>query len=225
MTIQKIDEHDVLVPTVSQRPSAVLRMIGRGLVEGAGWSLTVGAGAGAGWWAVRHVPAWCGDFSRTTAGLAAGLGFATMTFAGIEAVHDARRRATRARATALTSAAAAAAASLAEARPCIIEAACASAAADASFAWAMGAKGVVMKRPELWLGREDGTATWVLAPGYQLRYRPADREPGAHVYGRFGLFTLETAQQSTVVTGPVHLLELLDASSAGPAGPDLTSAE
>ncbi|WP_331744624.1 hypothetical protein OG762_50440 (plasmid) [Streptomyces sp. NBC_01136] len=66
-------------------------------------------------------------------------------------------------------------------------------------------------RDALWHGYEDGTATYYLAPGQYLRYQPEHSDLGTTLSaGWTEQYTLETDNGTTVVTGPAHLLRLLD---------------
>jgi hypothetical protein len=73
---------------------------------------------------------------------------------------------------------------------------------------------------DLWHGYEDGTATYYLAPGLYLRFQPDHRELGTkQSVGWTQQYTLESSESTTVLTGPAHLLELLDSLQAT-ADPD-----
>ncbi|MFY4721446.1 hypothetical protein [Streptomyces sp. LaBMicrA B280] len=65
---------------------------------------------------------------------------------------------------------------------------------------------------DLWHGYEDGTATCYLAPGLYLRYQPDHHDLGTkRSVGWRQQYTLETGEGTTILSGPAHLVELLDA--------------
>lgn len=152
-----------------------------------------------------------GPASRLAAGVAAGLAAAVITDSLLNTATSSWRS------TLNGSTPQAPAATFEQARPRIAAQAAADAAHKAKSRWYWSD----LRNPDpsdaLWHGYEDGTATCYLAPGLYLRYQPDDRDLGTKLsVGWTQQYSLETGEGTTVLTGPAHLLELLDSRHTMP---------
>ncbi|MDQ0904155.1 hypothetical protein QFZ22_000140 [Streptomyces canus] len=146
-----------------------------------------------------------GSASRLAAGVAAGLAAAVITDSLLNTATSSWRSVLNG------SASGAPAATFDQARPRIAAQAAADAAHKAKSRWYWSDLRSPAASDALWHGYEDGTATYYLAPGLYLRYQPDHRDLGIkRSVGWTEQYSLETGEGTTVLTGPAHLLELLD---------------
>lgn len=145
-----------------------------------------------------------GPTSRLAAGVAAGLAAAVITDSLLGAATGSWRR------TLNGTAPEAPAASLNQVRPRVAAQAAADAAFKAGTHWYWSTTRSPV-RDDLWHGYEDGTAIYYLAPGLYMRYQPSHQDLGTkRSVGWTQQYTLESGEGTTVLSGPAHLLELLD---------------
>ncbi|MFM9681666.1 hypothetical protein [Streptomyces brasiliscabiei] len=146
-----------------------------------------------------------GPASRLAAGVAAGLAAAVITDSLLNTATSSWRS------TLNGSSPQAPAATFDQARPRIAAQAAADAAHKAKSRWYWSDLRNPAPSDALWHGYEDGTATYYLAPGLYLRYQPDHLDLGTkRSVGWTEQYSLETGEGTTVLTGPAHLLELLD---------------
>ncbi|WP_331757290.1 hypothetical protein OG422_31450 (plasmid) [Streptomyces sp. NBC_01525] len=156
-----------------------------------------------------------GPISRLAAGVAAGVAAAALTDSLLATATGPVRRALR------DTEPAAPAASRDEARPRVAAQAATDVAYKAKSRWYWSDLRNPAATDDLWQGYEDGTATYYLAPGLYLRFQPHHDDLGTkHSVGWTEQYTLESGEGTTVLSGPAHLLELLD--SLDMADPDTT---
>ncbi|WP_331736876.1 hypothetical protein OG426_55560 (plasmid) [Streptomyces canus] len=152
-----------------------------------------------------------GPASRLAAGVAAGLAAAVITDSLLNPATSSWRNALNG------SAPHAPAATFDQARPRIAAQVAADAAHKAKARWYWNDRRNPIPSDALWHGYEDGTATYYLTPGLYLRYQPDYRDLGIkRSLGWTEQYSLETGEGTTVLTGPAHLLELLDSRHSMP---------
>lgn len=152
-----------------------------------------------------------GPTSRLVAGVAAGLAAAIVTDSVLNTATGTWRS------TLNDAAPEAPAASYDQARPRIAAQAATDAARKAKSRWYWSDLRNPAGSDALWHGYEDGTATYYLAPGQYLRYQPDHSDLGTKLsLGWTEQYTLETGDGTTVLTGPAHLLQLLDSRHTMP---------
>ncbi|MFM9812795.1 hypothetical protein ACKI16_30305 [Streptomyces scabiei] len=145
-----------------------------------------------------------GPASRLAAGVAAGLAAAVITDSLLNTATSSWR-------STLNGIAHSPATSFDQARPRIAAQAAADAAHKAKSRWYWSDWRNPAPSDALWHGYEDGTATYYLAPGLYLRYQPDHGDLGIQrSAGWTEQYSLETGEGTIVLTGPAHLLELLD---------------
>jgi hypothetical protein len=151
-----------------------------------------------------------GPASRLAAGVAAGLVAAVITDSLLNTATSSWR-------STLNGSAPSPAATFDQARPRITAQAVADAAHKAKSRWYWSDWRNPAASDALWHGYEDGTATYYLAPGLYLRYQPDHSDLGTkRSMGWTEQYSLETGEGTTVLTGPAHLLELLDSRHTMP---------
>jgi hypothetical protein len=152
-----------------------------------------------------------GPASRLAAGVAAGLAAAVITDSLLNTATSSWRS------TLNGSAPHGPAATFDQARPRIAAQATADAAHKAKSRWYWSDLRNPAPSDALRHGLEDGTATYYLAPGLYLRYQPDHGDLGTkRSVGWTEQYSLETGEGTTVLTGPAHLLELLDSRHTMP---------
>ncbi|WP_331732436.1 hypothetical protein [Streptomyces sp. NBC_00989] len=152
-----------------------------------------------------------GSASRIAAAVAASLTAAVITDGVLNTATGSWRS------TLNTAALEAHATSYDQARPRIAAQAATEAARKARSRWYWNDPRNPAGHDALWHGYEDGTATYYLAPGQYLRYQPKHSELGTTLSLDWTeQYTLETADGTTVLTGPAHLLQLLDSRHTMP---------
>lgn len=185
--------------------TTVARTIGANLIDSMSVVGGVVVGATVGRLAHARTTDRHGSASRLAAGVAAGLAAAIVTDSVLNTATGTWRS------TLNGMAPEAPASSYDQARPRIAAQVAADAAHKAKARWYWSDLRNPAPSDALWHGYEDGTATYYLAPGLYLRYQPDDRDLGIkRSVGWTEQYSLETGEGTTLLTGPAHLLELLD---------------
>jgi hypothetical protein len=192
-------------------PSSTARTFGANLLDGMGVVGGVVVGATVGRIAHARTTDRHGPASRLAAGVAAGLAAAIVTDSVLNTATGTWRS------TLNGTAPQAPASSYDQARPRIAAQAAADAAHKAKARWYWSDLRLPAPSDALWHGYEDGTATYYLAPGLYLRYQPDHSDLGTkRSVGWTEQYSLETGEGTTLLTGPAHLLELLDSRHTMP---------
>ncbi|MGW2050801.1 hypothetical protein ACWCPF_37355 [Streptomyces sp. NPDC001858] len=191
--------------------TSTARTFGANLLDSMGVVGGVVVGATVGRIAHAHTTDRHGFASRLAAGVAAGLAAAIVTDSLLNTATGTWRS------TLNGTAPQAPATSYDQARPRIAAQAATDAAHKAKSRWYWSDLRTPAPSDALWHGYEDGTATYYLAPGLYLRYQPDHRNLGIkRSVGWTEQYSLETGEGTTVLTGPAHLLELLDSRHTMP---------
>jgi hypothetical protein len=147
-----------------------------------------------------------GSVSRLVAGVTAGVATAALTDSLLGSATTSWRRTLRDTEPTSTPAA-----SPGQARPRVAAQAATDAERKAMAHWYWSDPRHRVGSDDLWQGYEDGTATYYLAPGLYLRYQPDHDDLGTkHSVDWTAQYTLESGEGTTLLSGPAHLLELLD---------------
>ncbi|MCX4598314.1 hypothetical protein OG819_55240 [Streptomyces sp. NBC_01549] len=195
--------------------SSTARTFGANLLDGMGVIGGVVVGATVGRIAHARTTDRHGPASRLAVGVAAGLAAAIVTDSVLNTATGTWRS------TLNGTVPEAPAASYDQARPRIAAQAATDAARKAKSRWYWSDLRNPARHDALWHGYEDGTATYYLAPGQYLRYQPDHSDLGTTLSaGWTEQYTLETGDGTTVLTGPAHLLQLLDSRHTMPIPAD-----